>query len=114
MPISNVITPTAMFPGELDSPNLPIATMSPHVPKFGIPIVWMMLAPNWAKKTTKNTIKLKELSDLKALYTGLNQQTYEAGVNKMQYKIDNPNMDPIPAWMNKARQPRTFKRYISV
>lgn len=32
----------------------------------------------------------------------------------MQYKIDNPNIDPIPAWINKARQPRTFKRYINV
>ena len=29
-----------------------------------MPIAWMTVAINWAKNITKNTMKLKELSDL--------------------------------------------------
>lgn len=59
-------------------------------PEPGIPMVCITASINWKKNTKKNTIKLKDESDLKALYAGRNQQRYENGVNSKVYKIPNP------------------------
>jgi hypothetical protein len=43
-----------------------------------------------------NNIGWRNLTYLNALYAGLNQKMYDAGVKRMQYRMDKPNIVPSP------------------